>query len=809
MRPVKIYLLVAAACLLFSCSGNKKTNSARTNKGPAGIVDITPDSIRRFDLKQDLSGNSLQDLRLLKNLLYAKQGYCFMEADLRGYFAAHMQGYDSLMDARFWAEDDPENKVPFPPIKFSPEEAAFIKKIEALEGALKQKNFEDRNGVRLANASNIINLFQFKGLSGEFMTMLDKNNFVIVPTNKIQLFHIYEENDYRQVPSFVTTDMYLQLYHMYFSYVLRSLEESKFMQIATDLSDGMSEQAMKTVAATSDANVKANAEYAAVFYAIPYYILTGKKKNIPGQYKEQFEKELANIDAAKDEPSEFLGYKEQVFGYSLFKPRGHYTRSTPLQKYFKAMMWLQTASFCRSTPEQLKRATFMASLLNGGKSGGQPSLMNLYNAIYEPIVFLVGEPDNLSVNDIVAYLGANNIGTLSAALEPATQTKIDAYLKDVAKGRNKIKPKVPLSCADKINFMPQRYLFDNEILQELVDVTPNASRAYPMGLDVFAALGNKTAENILLNELKEQSNWKAYTPKLDALKKKFEHYDAWDKTVYNKWISTLNTMQTNDARHPGFMQTDAWGRKELNTALASWAELKHDAILYGEQPEAAECGGAGPPDPITVGYVEPNVNFWKGMGDLLKLTEELLKRNGLVTEDIGAKTKQLSESAQFLLSASEKELRHQKLTEQEYKTIEAIGASTEYLTLSIIEPEKNLQNWENVKGPDKSVAVVADVYTRNVADCDKNGILHEGVGGVNELYIVVEIEGNLYLTRGATFSYYEFVQPLDTRRTDEEWQKMLESKKDLPAIPQWMKDIILPSKDVPSADEKVFYSSGC
>lgn len=40
------------------------------------------------------------------------------------------------------------------------------------------------------------------------------------------------------------------------------------------------------------------------------------------------------------------------------------------------------------------------------------------------------------------------------------------------------------------------------------------------------------------------------------------------------------------------MQTPEWGYKNLNTALASWAELKHDAILYGEQPMAAECGGA-------------------------------------------------------------------------------------------------------------------------------------------------------------------------------------------------------------------------
>ena len=61
-----------------------------------------------------------------------------------------------------------------------------------------------------------------------------------------------------------------------------------------------------------------------------------------------------------------------------------------------------------------------------------------------------------------------------------------------------------------------------------------------------------------------------------------------------------------------------------------------------------------------------------------------------------------------------------------------------------------------MQGPDKSIAVVADIYTRNVRGCDKNGVLHVATGNANNIYVVVEIEGNLYLTRGATFSYYEF-----------------------------------------------------
>ena len=53
--------------------------------------------------------------------------------------------------------------------------------------------------------------------------------------------------------------------------------------------------------------------------------------------------------------------------------------------------------------------------------------------------------------------------------------------------------------------MPQRYLADNEVLQEMVDVTPNSKRAYPKGLDVFAAFGVNSAEALLTDFTKNRA----------------------------------------------------------------------------------------------------------------------------------------------------------------------------------------------------------------------------------------------------------------------------------------------------------------
>jgi hypothetical protein len=180
-----------------------------------------------------------------------------------------------------------------------------------------------------------------------------------------------------------------------------------------------------------------------------------------------------------------------------------------------------------------------------------------------------------------------------------------------------------------------------------------------------------------------------------------------------------------------------------------------------------------------------------------------------MTEDLQGQTNHLKEDAEFLLNVSKKEIKKQKLTNSEYNTIEYFGASIEYFTLSIIDPEKYFDNFEQVQGVDKSIAIVADIYTRNISECNKSGILHEAVGKANNIYVVVEIEGNLYLTKGAVFSYYEFVQPTNTRLTDEEWQQKLESKDGIPPYPVWMNDIILKTKDDPKVDERIFYSSGC
>lgn len=797
-----IFLLFASSCGSKKESDIKKDESTQSQSAKLELLDNT-NLPQQVDYKQiDLNNYSLEELRLLYNYVYAIHGMHFNEADLNAFFKANTTWYQNLV-SDLWEED----KLPLSKseVVLGEEEKNFLAEVDSKIKELQQNNTKQVGSYTLGNVDNIVNLFQFKDVDDNFKEKIAENNFVITTGNNLQLFHVYEENDYNQVPSFITTDLYLQAFHMYFSYILKSLEQQKFIPILSQLCLAMYKESER-LANSDNTELQEMGKYNMVYYAVPYYFLTNKKLTVPTEYDQQFIEEIKKIKNEEDYPSKFLDTPIVDFPYSLFKPRGHYSRKPEMQNYFKAMMWLQTAPFCRDDNERLKQTIFSAQLLNTTKTSDNQTLMDLYKSVYEPIVFLIGLPDNLSFMDIANFMSQQGIKTMEEAMQPTNIDNVNRMLIALSKTRNQIKPKIEITCADKVNFMPQRYLIDNDVLQNLVDIKPNAKRAYPRGLDVFAALGSAPASNLLQNFYNEEAVWDQYPKEMKSLKAKFKNYDKWNSSIYNKWIQSLLALQKSDKNYPAFMQTKSWDFKNLNTSLASWAELKHDAILYGEQPMAAECGGGGPPEPVVRGYVEPNLNFWNQLKEMVSLTGDLLNKNHLMTEDLQGKTEQLANYVDFLIQVTKKELAKEVLSEEEYSTIQYMGSSIEYFTLSVLDPELYLDNWSRVEGPDKSVAVVADIYTRNIPGCNKDGILHVATGNVNNIYVVVEINNYLYLTKGATFSYYEFVQPLGTRLTDEEWQKMLEDKK-APPMEKWMNDIVIETE--PKTDERVFYSSGC
>ena len=791
----KLTILFIGLLALAACKTEQKPAA-----DPVKVLDL--ESLNKdVDLNMDISQLSLSDLYVLRHVFLAQKGYPFEDSYLRSTYAT-TTWYDSLMwafdesDDYFDWKEDPNDELSWrqqyygsvkpEAIAYTAEQQAFVDRIKAREDELLKLNFKPEGKGEVVNISNLLNPNLLQEPQPQLFSALAQHGFAIVPAQHQQLFHVYEQNDYHEFPSFVTTDLYLQLFHLYFDFMLRDVEQHKLHALVGQFC----REARRQLAATAATDTVDN--WLDTYFYVATSLLEGKEPTANADAI----REYSMVMGSQNDYSEFLGYTEVPFEYCLFKPRGHYTRNDSLSHYFRAMMWLQTVPFQMDRKPDFWRAHRLAKLV-----GGSRQLTALYKQLTEPMTWLMGEPDDVSILQMWHLIEQK---------PDIDMAELESKVAELAERQTRIRPVYERTGRTKVRLMPQRYQPDAEVLLKMVDYeTLPTRRDVPKGLDVLAAMGVAPAERILIDELGEADRWSQYKPTLQRMKQRMDSID-WSTSTAVQWMSVLKTVVDKPQQAPYFMTTDDWDRKSLNAALASWTELKHDAILYAKQPYGAECGGAGPPDPVVKGYVEPNVAFWQRAIDLLKQIKTVLDRYGLNSKKLQQASESLSEEAEFLLSISQRELKGEPIKDVEYDQIGYIGAAFENMSLELLrDADHELWDWEAVQGPDRKVALVTDVYTANADNNPNKSVLYEAIGDADEIYVVVEIDGYLHLMRGAVFSYREFKRPIaEQRLTDEEWQQYLEQHP-REGVPSWMKPIIVPLDQAPVDNESVFYSSGC
>ena len=264
----------------------------------------------KINLNMDISKLSVLELRVLRNAFAARQGYLFTSSELRGIFNT-TTWYDSLCWKRydaenFWDEDKQETVNTIGPVKYSAKESAFIDKLRAREKELLKKNFSTPNGI--VNVDNLVNPIQLEEFPAALKNALGKRGFAIVEADNEQIFQVYEKNDYNLFPNFVTTDLYLQLFHLYFDTTMRKVEETTLSGVMTDFTRQMYER-MNTLATTEkDAKVKDAAAWNATFFAVGLSLITGEPlPPVPTKYTEEAKAELEKSIATENDYSSFLG----------------------------------------------------------------------------------------------------------------------------------------------------------------------------------------------------------------------------------------------------------------------------------------------------------------------------------------------------------------------------------------------------------------------------------------------------------------------------------------------------------------------
>ena len=586
-------------------------------------------------------------------------------------------------------------------------------------------------------------------------TALARNGFVITPAQWRQFDAVYEATRYAEQPVFVTADATLHVYHLIFGKLLRDLERESLAPAARRLTALLVADSRRQLTALKGTPLEADARLTLAYLAVAQK-LADPAVTPPAEVAALVAAELKLIDAHQGIAGSPIfsgsGLRED---YSQYVPRGHYTRSEALKRYFRTMMWLGRMNLRVEKASETRVAGLLTALM-----GANAEAQTLWARIYDPTALLVGRSDDLNYRQYAQALKAAAGGQVRRLAEPAVLKAFQAELRKLPPPQVNsavviAKPGEGREVRDAqtlgFRLMGQRFTLDGAAFQRLVyrEVgTDTQPRLLPSGLDLLAVLGSDAA----LNELRRtgQTKYANYDANMAKLRANFAALKQadWTANVYSGWLYALQALarpEPRDARYPAFMRTPAWTRKEMLTALGSWTELRHDTILYAKQ-TMAEMGAGEPPQPPR-GYVEPNPALWARLQTLEALTRRVLKEQGVLSERTAQNLDSLRDMLGLLSRATAKELAGTALARDEYDQIHYFGGWLEQMKMA----SADLEDGENV---------------------------------------VPDGRGGLQVARGGVYSQYEFTVPVSGRLTDEAWRAQLQQGKVPPAHP-WLDGVLV------------------
>jgi len=623
-------------------------------------------------------------------------------------------------------------------------------------------------------------------LSAEQRALLEENGFVVVPSRVDQIYEIYKSAKDRGIPIFVTTDALLHAYHILYDYTLRSAEIQHFVNDLEGLDAAMREVAEEQYLA-APGEVREAARRNLAFFSVASVLLEPGTQ-IAADVADDVNAELDLIGAHQGfAKSPIFGYLED---YSQYVPRGHYTRNETFERYFKTMMWYgrmmlrlkpgEGAEAIEAGQTETRQAILIVAALQNAQVDGESALA-VWERIYEPTVFFVGQTDDLNIYDY-GQLVQEVYGDQLTLADLEDEAKLDEFIERAMTLRP---PRIvssyvtdrekPEEVTKGFRFMGQRFIPDSYIFQQLVYDkvgTQSDPRLFPKGLDVTAILGSARAYEILLDVYGE-GHYANYQEQMEKLRGEFGQLpqEQWVENLYWSWLYALRPLlEVKGEGYPVFMQNQGWVDKDLNSFLGSWTELRHDTILYAKQSYTMKATGMMPQPEAAKGYVEPQPEVYARLAALARQMRTGLEGRGLLDFEYVDKLERLESLLLSLKTMAEKELAGEVLSEEEYELIRNIGGILEGITTFSAKVKEEITS-----EADERMAIVADVHS----DVNTGQVLEEGVGDAFIIYVIAPVEGQLVATQGGVFSYYEFTHPMSDRLTDEAWQEM-EPKPDLP-----------------------------
>ena len=658
---------------------------------------------------------------------------------------------------------------------------------------------------------------------------LGENGFVISERERFRAFAdgwlaIYKAD----LPLYISADALIHAVHRSYDEMLRDLETSILVPRLEALLVGMRANLATRARASLSSTARADAD---LFTAVALSLLRGAPESaVAGGDGAAIANWFDMATAGKGRVSLPVFGTPRTTDLSQFKPRGHYAvRSSGsgapspegrypigLDRYFRALMWLGRIDARIVGPghsaamevrrRELELACAVRELMGASEMAEWQALENTMNTF-------VGERDAMGPVDIDRFYRDLGIAGISE-LASVPDRKILDTLSRQRYGHQRISSDLffgaqpgettPAPLPTSFSFTGQRYIVDSQVMSDLVydRVRGPVPRMMPSPLDVaYAALDNGQARALLQPEIERYRYGADLQRAHDAIEARGEPF--WESSLYNLWLGALRALSPHGtaAGLPRVATTDAWGRRMLSTQLASWAELRHDTILYAKQSYSAGIMCSFPD-----AYVDPYPAFYARLAKFADLGKALVERLdvGAVAADAertagamrikvstGGFFEQLGRVSRTLGHIAEEELAGRGPSAEELAFVN--GAITEDPPAISCGPAPRIvHGWyvDLFYGGDPLAfkPTIADVHTQwtDQAGNEVGRVLHVGTGSPRTMVVRVDDSRSFV---GVVSDYTELVTEHFQRLDDDGWRRSVSQGN--PEDPPWMVDLVV------------------
>ena len=620
----------------------------------------------------------------------------------------------------------------------------------------------------------------------------------------------------------VTPDIALHAYHKYFELTLEELEQKELSgtlsSFLTDLRSNLADAYKKSTGVSRQryANLQAQIALAQVLLENkspekPAYFNTPEEetayaskdktidtaqnaKRILKKYSRDLSSDLVSsitYDIDKIYASKEVGISP-LFGqydpdlktdYTQFTPRSHYTKNSTLRAYFRTMMYLGRSSYGFKEDVGFNDATLLTEQFAEKAQSGKTPLES-WGKIMDITGFYAGASDDITYTEMREFVtkvvgggsaSENDIasGSLAKTLRSRiTELRKPKILSDVVVNEDITSKNKAELLKNSLSYriFGQRFTFDAWILNDLTaGQEPSVPKlpSMPSALFVPAAMGDDRAKDHIVPFLQKNAGFTLPNVQKFMKKLKEKRVDIakvtnaeWFSSFGSAWLYVLGSLKGNYGKeYPLYMQGMAFPDKQIQTFLGSFAELKHDTLLYAKQ-SYAEMGGGTPEGdvpPVVKGYVEPNLEFWHRFGELVDHTQEVFEKNGLFKDHAALeRLKEFKTICTLFTSIATKELHNEAVSDDEYEMLRTKNLKFMSDPFDTIDPDDD----------SSKVALIADIHT----DAVTGKILYEATAKPYLMLVAVGNENTPRVAAGLVYNHYELTGDLTKRLTDEDWR---------------------------------------